>query len=109
MFKKILLFILLTLILTSCDMEKNLDSLDKDVKTQEKTQTLSPEDVDEYTDLFENYSKENSIIILENLSDPSITKKAILKDKNDELLGYAYTMNGKNAYGQIILLVCIDD
>lgn len=100
----LLLVLVLTLILTSCDLNDILSKFDKDNKTNEITEEKSE---NKYDHIFEDFNDENSKIITENLSNSAIKEKVIVKDVNDEVLGYVYTVSGNNAYGPISLLVGI--
>ena len=46
--------------------------------------------------------------ITEGLSNEAILKKVVAKNASGQLLGYIYTVTGKNAYGPITILVGID-
>ena len=57
--------------------------------------------------IFENYDQDKSLVLKSN--DSYIEKKVKANDKDGNLLGYLYTVSGKNAYGSISLMVAIVD
>lgn len=67
--------------------------------------------------IFADYDKEKSIvqfdkqnnIKLEDVTSDKITKKVDAYDASGNLLGYLYTVTGKNSYGAITLMVAIKD
>lgn len=57
--------------------------------------------------IFTAYDEEKSEVVDSGFSDPAINKKIVAKDNNGNTLGYIYSVSGKNAYGNIALLVGI--
>ena len=65
-----------------------------------------------YQLIYEDYSYNKDIT--ENLDDSTeyysyIEKAVICYDKSDNMLGYVYSVSGKNSYGSISLMVAIED
>lgn len=58
-------------------------------------------------EIFSEYDSSKSIIV-SDISD-TIEKKITAKNSSDVLLGYVYRVAGKNSYGEIVLLVGIDE
>lgn len=59
------------------------------------------------TTIFSDYSDENSKEI--EVDSTAITKLVKAYNSSNELLGYLYTVTGSNAYGDITLMVAIND
>lgn len=60
-------------------------------------------------EIFKDYDAESSELVSEGFSSSSILEKIVAYDSNSSLLGYIYTVNGSNAYGEIELLVGITE
>lgn len=57
--------------------------------------------------IYKDYDSEKSQDVTNTVTNSSITKKIIAKDKDGKLLGTLYIVTGKNAYGAITLMVAI--
>ena len=99
--KKIFLLLVFVFIhlLTSCNIGN--------IFSPSEEQNQQKEEIRLYSEIFNDMNYDNSIFIIEDLTDPAITKKVVAKDANGKLLGYIYTVAGKNSYGPISLLVGI--
>ena len=99
--KKIFLLLVFVFIhlLTSCKIGNIFSPFEE--------QNQLKEEIRLYSEIFNDINYDNSIFIIEDLTDPAITKKVVAKDANGELLGYIYTVAGENSYGPISLLVGI--
>ena len=59
--------------------------------------------------IFSAYNKDKSEVVAGPYSSDYIESKTIAKDSNGNTLGIIYVVNGKNAYGNIKLMVAIKD
>ena len=59
--------------------------------------------------IFNSYDKEKSEVVEGPYSSDYILSKILAKDSSGKSLGTIYTLNGKNAYGNIKLMVAIKD
>lgn len=58
-------------------------------------------------EIFETYAQEQSTTITEGFSSSSIEEVIVAYDANGKFLGFIYTVDGSNAYGEIELLLGI--
>lgn len=58
-------------------------------------------------EIFPDYDASASSVVTEGFSSDYIVEKIIANDRSSTLLGYIYTVEGSNSYGQISLLVGI--
>ena len=59
--------------------------------------------------IYKDYDSDKSQDVTNTVTNSSITKKIIAKDKNGKLLGTLYIVTGKNAYGTITVMVAISE
>ena len=64
---------------------------------------------DTIVSIFSDYKKEKSEVVAGPYSSEYIESKIIAKDSSGNTLGIVYVVNGKNAYGNIKLMVAIKD
>ena len=59
--------------------------------------------------IYKDYDSDKSQDVTNTVTNSSITKKIIAKDKDGKLLGTLYIVTGKNAYGTITVMVAISE
>ena len=63
---------------------------------------------DTYTKIYSDYYSSNDILFIED-EKGYIKNKSIAYDKDGNVLGYIYTVSGKNSYGEVSLMIGITD
>ena len=75
--------------------------------------TIEQNEIDKKNDtiqaIYKDYDSDKSQDVTNTVTNSSITKKIIAKDKNGKLLGTLYIVTGKNAYGTITVMVAISE
>lgn len=81
----------------------NMVTSDTIKKNSEKTQN------DTIKAIFENYDSSKSADLTKDVEDSAISFKMNVKDSSENALGTIYTVSGKNAYGNITIMVAIKE